>query len=192
MCVTYLFVQLRKEDLLSSATVAVAVRTMCSKNTSYSKPFPSNAQFSTGGIFYQLIMNTIEWSTGDTWVNSEQLSHSFYSRGTLKISIVMIVDLEICISRVWTNPTLRHRNGKILSLFKKSKETSSVLVTWVWCLAITTTGLKHNNSLTDLIFFTSYVWKYKKYYKESQMLSQVSLRTCVFSTASNCYLLTFI
>lgn len=59
MYAAYLFVYLRK-DLLGIATVAVAVRTVYSGNTNYSKPFHSNAQFSTGGIFYQLIMDAMK------------------------------------------------------------------------------------------------------------------------------------
>lgn len=60
MYAVYLFVYLGKEDLVGSASVAVAVRTLFTENTSYSKLVPSNAQFHTGGIVYQLIMNTMK------------------------------------------------------------------------------------------------------------------------------------
>lgn len=89
MYTTYLVMHLRK-DLISRTTVAAPGRTMCRGNTSYSRSFSSSAQSSTGGRFYQLIINTMGSYKGEmdsditmlekvqrnTLIKSEQLSHS--------------------------------------------------------------------------------------------------------------------
>lgn len=71
---------LRKEDLIGRAAVALSVRPMCNGNTSYSRPFPSNAQCRTGGRFHQLLMDTMESFNGEmdsdvTMLNKVQETH---------------------------------------------------------------------------------------------------------------------